>query len=226
MANDWMLVAKPRHWSEEELQSAELVVKNAIRLLDDATLLQTYERWGTAYTLSTIAMEEAGKVALQLWSDDDVVQTIGKSWTYHLKKQAAAACLLMADFAKTTIDSHPARKGMGTFVRGNEEDEAELGEYLAKALHGSAASRLLEHVALHAVERSKHVGLYADDWNLKRGLRALRFTEQESVQATNEARKAIRLLRSEDHVRIAGAVYKTEPLRVEMVAAGKASLRR
>lgn len=220
------LVAAPSHWTPDDLAIAHAIVRNAVRLLDDAALLQTYERWGTAHTLSTIAFEEAGKVALRCWNDDEKVMQIGKSWSFHIKKQAAAACLLMADVAKRLIDEHPERRGLSTFEKGTVEEESKLRHDLASAIQSSKENRLLEHVALSAVERAKHVGLYVDDWTIEHGLAVEDLSQRQCVSSMEEARLAIRFLRSKDHLRIAKAVFQTDPLRADYLAAGRKALLR
>lgn len=220
VTQDWQIVARASHWTDNDLAFNEATIKNAVRLLDDAALLQTYQRNGTAFTLATLAFEEVGKVALNWWGDQQGPQRIGKSWSFHMRKQAAAGCLLLAEIAKSTIDEHPSRKETGTFNPGPPEEEAKLREELAKLMYSSKPARLLEHIALQAVEKTKHLGLYADEWTAQRGLVAGEFKSSDCSIAIEEARTAIRLARSDDCLRIAGAVYRTGPLQEHLVKAG------
>jgi AbiV family abortive infection protein len=222
MVDQWIIVDRATHWDDKKFEFAEFVVRNAVRLLEDAALLQTYRRFGTAFTLATIAFEEAGKVALDYWSDTEDVPMIGKSWSFHIRKQAAAGCLLLADVAKDFIDRHPARTGRGTFERGSPEEEADLREELAKLMAHSKPARLLNLIALQAVEKTKHVGFYADEWTINKGVTSMQFSSTDCEAAVEEARNAIRMLRSPEHLRVAKAVYLTGPLQERLVAAGKA----
>lgn len=222
MSERWTIVDRATHWDDRRFEVAEAVVRNAVRLLEDAALLQTYQRHGTAFTLATIAFEEAGKVALGYWADSDEVAKIGKGWSFHIRKQAAAGCLLLADVAKDAIDDHPARKGHGTFQPGSAEDEADLREKLAHLMATSRPARLMELIALHAVEKTKHVGFYADEWVIDAGIRASEFSAEGCAEAVDEAKSAVRLLRSGDHLQIAKAIYLAGPLEERLIAAGKA----
>lgn len=218
----WAIVDRAIHWTDKQFQVAETVVRNAVRLLEDASLLQTYERYGTAFTIATIAFEEAGKVALQHWGDDERVGKLGRSWTFHMRKQAAAGCLLLAEVAKDTVAQHPARRNKGIYNPGTPDGEADLREVLANAIARSQPARLLELIALHAVERTKHVGFYADEWAIDNGISGAGFSAKGCAEAVDEARQAVRHLRSADHLHLAKAVYLTGPLREEYVQAGKA----
>jgi AbiV family abortive infection protein len=226
MGETFALVAAPDHWTATDLTLAEAIVRNAVRLLDDAALLQTYERWGTAHTLSTIAFEEAGKVVLHCWNNDEKVKQIGKSWSFHIKKQTASACLLLADSAKTLLDTHPERRGLATFEKGPSENHSTLRDDLAEFIRSSKANRLLELVALNAVEKSKNAGLYVDDWTIDQGFEVGVFSKAQSEESVSEAKMAIRLLRSKDHLRIAKVIFQTDPLRADYLAAGRKALRK
>lgn len=218
MIRNWTIVARALHWTDRDYEVANAFVRNAVRLLEDAALLQTYERFGTAFTLATLAFEEAGKVALKYWDSDDAIMKIGKNWTFHLRKQAAAGCLLLAEVAKEAMDKHPARSA-GTFTRGRPEDEAELREQLARIMVTSKPARLMDLIAVHAVEKAKQSGFYADEWILDAGMQA--FSPTDCAAVIDEARTAVRLLRSPDHLQIASAVYRTGPLREQLVESGK-----
>jgi AbiV family abortive infection protein len=218
----WTIVDRAKHWNDKRLHTAETVVRNAVRLLEDAALLQTYQRYGTASTIATIAFEEAGKVALEYWGSSGDVAKIGKGWSFHIRKQAAAGCLLLAEVAKKAIDEHPARKGRSTFELGSPEEEADLREKLARLMATSRPARLMELIALHAVEKTKQIGFYADEWVIETGFKASEFSPAQCKEAIEEARSAVRLLRSADHLWIAETIYLTGPLQERLLAAGKA----
>jgi AbiV family abortive infection protein len=213
MAEGVHIVDRAEHWSDDDFVLAQSITKNAIRLLEDAALLNTYSRWGTSFTLSTIAFEELGKVALLHWKDDSAINALAKHRSFHIRKQAAAACLLMADVAKKAIDLHPNRSGLSTLEHGDAEHEADLLNHIAAAIAGSRPKRLLELITLQAVERVKHLGLYVDESSLEHGMKVEQFSRMESDRAMGEARSAVSILLSPVHLQIGRAIYKTDPLK-------------
>jgi AbiV family abortive infection protein len=54
------------------------IVSNAARLLRDAKLLVDNERYASAFALSVLALEEIGKVVLELWGASQPVHKSGK----------------------------------------------------------------------------------------------------------------------------------------------------
>jgi AbiV family abortive infection protein len=74
----------------------KIVVANAARLLEDATLLEEWERYPTAYALAVLAQEEYGKAFLvHLAADQRVPWTaeLEKATRNHLCKQLVALVL-------------------------------------------------------------------------------------------------------------------------------------
>src|SRR3984893_12517909 len=74
------------------------IVSNAARLLRDAKLLVDNERYASAFALSVLALEEIGKVVLELWGASHPVHKSGKRPSPHLRKQAAVSSLLLAQY--------------------------------------------------------------------------------------------------------------------------------
>jgi AbiV family abortive infection protein len=86
------------------------IVSNAARLLRDAKLLVDNERYASAFALSVLALEEIGKVVLELWGASQPVHKSGKRPSSHLRKQAAVSSLLLAQYFYK-LRSHRARSG-------------------------------------------------------------------------------------------------------------------
>lgn len=201
-------MAAPEDWTLQEKEAAQAIIKNAVRLLEDASLLHGYERFGTAYTLATLAFEEAGKVALKIWADNEQLRKVDRRWSFHLRKQTAAGCLLLAHVAVIQIETSQGGR-WETLVRPEQGTEAHsvLREAVAKALFESKERRLLDLIRIEAIEKSKQLGFYVDDWSLENGLTAGQFSSSECNKAIDEARSAIRQLRSLPHLSVARALY-------------------
>lgn len=76
------------------------IVSNAARLFKNAKLLVDNERYASAFALSVLALEEIGKVVLDLWDASQSVPKSGKRPSSHLRKQAAVSSLLLAQYTQ------------------------------------------------------------------------------------------------------------------------------
>ncbi|MGE4049384.1 MAG: AbiV family abortive infection protein, partial [Acetobacteraceae bacterium] len=70
------------------------IVANAARLLADSKLLLNHSRYASATALAVLALEELGKVILNLWGDPPYGARRHKRMSDHLRKQRAVASLL------------------------------------------------------------------------------------------------------------------------------------
>jgi AbiV family abortive infection protein len=70
------------------------MIENAKRLAEDADVLRENERYPSAFLLATLALEEVGRVLLELWSLDEPLPKPSSWISFHIKKQAAVAFLL------------------------------------------------------------------------------------------------------------------------------------
>lgn len=204
---NFQLVHPHEDWTPEEVASAEATVRNAVRLLDDASLLHGYKRYGTAFTLAVLALEEAGKVALRVWADDANLRVIDRKWSFHVRKQTAATALLQAEIAHQVIEDTLREMGLKLHDPRTPDQHEELRQRLARGLLESREQRLLELVAIGATEKTKHLGLYVDDWSTEHGLTAGELASSESRAAMEEGRRAVRLLRDKRMLDIANAIY-------------------
>jgi len=78
--------------------SQTAIIANAARLLKDAKLPVDHERYASAFALSVLALEEIGKVVLDLWDKPEAPpKLINKRPSAHVRKQAAVSSLLLAE---------------------------------------------------------------------------------------------------------------------------------
>lgn len=159
----------------------DAIVSNAARLLRDAKLLVDNERYASAFALSVLALEEIGKVVLGLW---DVSQT-GKPHSSHQRKQAAVSALLLA--RHTT-------KELGNLITSEPVVTEELVERVARAMRDSEAGRFDWVVSIGAVDRTKQLAFYRDDWLDAAGLHADQFKSADVTHLFEKCRAAIEAL--------------------------------
>ncbi len=160
------------------------IVSNAARLLRDAKLLVDNERYASAFALSVFALEEIGKVVLDLWGASQSVPKSGKRPSSHLRKQAAVSSLLLAQY--TT-------KELGDLVSSGPMT-AELIERVARAMYVSEAGRFARLVGVGAVDKTKQIAFYRDDWLESAGLHAGQFEASDVTQLLEKCRAAIAAL--------------------------------
>lgn len=75
------------------------VIANAARLLQDAKLLVDHTRFASAFALAVLAVEEIGKVILDIWGRTAPLAKPVVRRSAHIRKQAAVSSLLLASFA-------------------------------------------------------------------------------------------------------------------------------
>ena len=90
--------------SENEAPKQTAIVANAARLLKDAKLLVDNERCASAFALAVLALEEIGKVILDLWGTEAQTAKGRPALSSHKKKQTAVSALLLANHATTTLN--------------------------------------------------------------------------------------------------------------------------
>jgi AbiV family abortive infection protein len=178
------------------------VVANAARLLGDAKFLSENGRFGSAFALAVLGLEEIGKVILDIWAAAGPLQEGKLRRSSHLRKQLAVAALLLACKAVVAV--------------GNDEIEGpisdELVERVAKALHDSEEGRFNTHVGLGALDKTKQLALYRDDWADAFGISADQFDQSDVTKIFDTARQAIAAVGDNKLVRVGRAVYETQVL--------------
>ena len=131
-----------------------LIVENAARLLRDAKLLADHERFASAFALAVIALEEIGKVILNIWGRAKPLSKPIVRRSAHLRKQAAVGSLLVASFAVDKFGDLDAEVPITD----------DLVERVAKAFFDSPEGKFLAHTQSGVIEKTKHIGIYRDDW--------------------------------------------------------------
>lgn len=128
------------------------IVANAARLLSDAKLLKDAGRHASAFALSTIALEELGKLILRIWTVEG--HPLPKGRTSHIRKQLAVSSLLAAKSLVEAFD------GEVNAASGPAEN---LEERVAQHIANSGEGRRLLHTTFGFVEAMKHLALYRDE---------------------------------------------------------------
>ncbi|WP_158584909.1 AbiV family abortive infection protein [Brevundimonas sp. LPMIX5] len=184
------------------------IVLNAQRLLADADLLMSHRRGGSAIALSVLALEEVGKVVLELWGNPEELRKIDRRWTYHRRKQAAATMLLQADQAIS--ETFVLLKSIDGLRGVTREVAKSFREDLANSIASSKEAKLSRYVALGATERVKHLGLYFDQESYEMGLieddHSSSYLDQ-ALEISIEARRAMSLLSNGVVMRAARSLY-------------------
>lgn len=174
------------------------VMENAARLLADAKLLADNNRFASAFALAILGVEEIGKIILDLWANEKVPPKPTASNTSHLRKQAAVGALLLASFAV---------KEFGPLIGGSVPDD-DLIERVAKSLYESHEGRLFRHIQIGAVEKTKHLAMYRDEWLTGASLHADQFEKSDVIALFEYARGAVNMLSDERAMRAARAMYE------------------
>jgi AbiV family abortive infection protein len=89
------------------------------------------ERYASAFALSFLALEEIGKVVLELWDASPSVPKSGQRPSSHLRKQAAVSSLLLAQYTTKELSDLVSSGPM----------TVELIERVARAMYESEAGK-------------------------------------------------------------------------------------
>jgi AbiV family abortive infection protein len=175
------------------------ILANAARLLKDAKLLVGYERYASAFALSVLALEEIGKVVLDLWGKSEAQPKLNKRPSAHVKKQAAVSSLLLAE---------SVAKELGEAIMSGQASD-ELVERVTSFLHGSESGRFHWLVGIGAVDKTKQVALYRDDWFEAAGLSAEQFSGVDLETLFERCRLAVAAVSDQRTMRVGKAIYET-----------------
>jgi AbiV family abortive infection protein len=175
--------------------SQTAIIANAARLLKDAKLLVDHERYASAFALSVLALEEIGKVVLDLWGQPEAPpKPINKRPSAHVKKQAAVSSLLLAE---------SVTKELGEVIISGAVDD-ELVERVASFMHESDSGRFHWLVGIGAVDKTKQVALYRDDL----GLSAEGFDGADLEKVVSRCRLAVAAVSDQRVMRVGKAIYE------------------
>jgi AbiV family abortive infection protein len=178
------------------------IIANAARLLKDAKLLVNHERYASAFALAVLALEEIGKVVLHLWGNPEATSKLNKHPSAPIKKQAAVSSLLLAESVAKELGA--------AITTGSASDE--LVERVARFMHGSESGRFHWLVRIGAMDKTKQVALYRDDWLDAAGLSADQFTYTDLQALFEQCRHAIAAVGDQRMMRVGKAIYEADLL--------------
>jgi AbiV family abortive infection protein len=178
-----------------------LTIANSARLLGDAKLLAEHARFASAFALAALGVEEIGKVILEIWGNVEPLSKPIVRRTAHVRKQAAVGSLLLASFA--------VREFGDLHIEVTVTDE--LIQRVSTAFHDSKEGQFLRHVESGVLEKTKHVGLYRDDWLTALSLHADQFNESDVTSMFETARSAIATIGDARCMHAGRAIYETNP---------------
>ncbi len=189
--------ARKKDAVDHKLRDQTPIVSNAARLLRDAKLLADNERFASAFALAVLALEEIGKVVLAFWDTSKQTAKSPNRLSSHIKKQTAVSSLLLAQYTTSEL---------GNTIN-TEPMTAELIEHVARAMSESEAGRFNRLVSLGAVDKTKQIGFYHDDWRDSDGLHADQFDASDVTQLFEKCRAAIAALGDSKTMRVGKAIY-------------------
>jgi AbiV family abortive infection protein len=170
------------------------IIANAARLLQDAKLLVDHSRCASAFALAVLGVEEIGKVVLDIWESAAPLSKPVVRRSAHVRKQAAVSSLLLAAFAVREFGTVEA-----------------LVIRVADAFRLSDEGRLMSQVHGGALEKTKHLGLYRDDWLTEASLHADQFSAADVDAIFTMARRAIEVVDDGRIMRTGRAIYQSSP---------------
>jgi len=188
--------ARKKDAVDHKLRDQTPIVSNAARLLRDAKLLADNERFASAFALAVLALEEIGKVVLAFWDTSKQTAKSPNRLSSHIKKQTAVSSLLLAQYTTSEL---------GNTIN-TEPMTAELIEHVARAMSESEAGRFNRLVSLGAVDKTKQIGFYHDDW-LDSDVHADQFEASDVTQLFEKCRVAIAALGDSKTMRVGKAIY-------------------
>ena len=175
------------------------IIANAARLLKGAKLLLDHGRYASAFALSVLALEEIGKVVLDLWGRPEAPPKPSQRPSAHVRKQAAVSSLLLAE---------SVTKEWGDLVNTEPSSEA-LVERVARSMYHSEPGRFHWIVGIGAIDKTKQFSLYRDDWFEIAGLSADQFEGDDVARVLERCRLAVAVVGDKRIMRVGKAVYET-----------------
>lgn len=183
------------------------VVSNAERLLADAELVIDHDRFASAFVLAVLAFEEVGKALLWTWGENEASSNAGPRVSFHLRKQSAAAILLLAQSTREIIEQHVAKVGatLGELMDGGRADDTL--EVVARAMFESNEAKLRRLIEMGAVDKTKQAAAYVDHWFVEHDLLPSEFSHSDARQFVTNTRRALELMADPFAMRVAFALF-------------------
>jgi len=171
------------------------LVSNFVRLLKDAELLRNHQRYASAYALAVIGLEEIAKIVLARWEDAPYkLVNLERRRTQHLTKQAAIACLLVAEHIAPSYQAIV------------ENDKTQMRKWISEPGY-EADDIMLWKVHNEEMQHAKHLALYHDSIE-GRGNEGREFTHQDVDALFVYARRAVLLTGDPIALRIAYCLFQ------------------
>ena len=187
-------------------QQLKRLLENSGRLLEDSELLVQHGRYGSAFALAVLGLEEVGKAVLYKWGESEELRKLSLKKTFHVQKQLAVAHLLAAPLALEHIIEQIAIPNLRDLVA-NRLDVEDHVEALARKLYESEEGRWERHVELGVIDVLKQISIYDDGSKLNLEIRSSDVQSDSVVSITAKARRALALLDHELSMKIARATY-------------------
>jgi AbiV family abortive infection protein len=184
------------------------VVSNAERLLADAELLIEYGRFASAFVLAVLAFEEVGKALLWAWGESENPTKARSRVSFHMRKQSAMASLLLARFARDTIERHLAEVGATLEERMESIHADDTVEVVAKAMFESNEGRLTRLIEIGAVDKTKQAAAYVDHWFVEHNILPIEFSDSDALRSVSDTRRALALMSDQLAMRVGLALFR------------------
>jgi hypothetical protein len=202
----------------------EQILENANRLIEDAEILFSHDRFASAFGLAVLSLEEVGKLLLRLWASDPLMIREKRKYGYHRVKQNVVACLYMANRSVVGIvqylesqglDREKSRRGEPLphelhEVVGNLWDNEEVFEFMAKAIRESKWHNFHQYATAGVLDKTKQCAFYLDEEFLSMDsiLSPLNFGRTDANNMIDNARTAIQFAKNNILIHVAKAIYK------------------
>ena len=170
-------------------------------MLRDAKLLVAHARFASAFALAVLGMEEIGKVVLDIWGQAGPLSKPINRRTFHARKQAAVGSLMLASFAVEKFG----------YIDAELVVTDDLIERMSEAFLESPEGQFLAHVEMGALEKTKHMGLYWDDWLTAASLHADQFNDADVTSMFETARRATKVIGDPRIMHVGRAIYEISP---------------
>ena len=178
----------------------ESILKNSIRLNEDAKTLASLSRYSSAFALAVLGLEEVGKVVLLEWGSPKPNSTKRRLKSFHIQKQLAVACLVQGyDIAEKFRDWPRTKK-----IKKKQVEE------LAKYMYESHMGLFERTVSSGLLVKIKHCALYFDSTTDEPIRRTEDFTEADVSLLFTFAQQATLVLNDHDAMAAGRALYVSQ----------------
>ncbi|MBX2831154.1 MAG: AbiV family abortive infection protein [Rhodospirillales bacterium] len=173
------------------------IIKNATRLVADASFLNKHNRHASAFALALLGIEEVGKLILDIWYPDGRIPKQKALRSFHIQKQYAVAALMLGKQASDFL----ANELMP------DEDSPDLAEQLAKLFYEGEEGKFSQHVLDGIVDKTKQCAMYFDDQFEAFDISAEQFEHSDVTELLNIAIASTEAIFDNRAMRAGKAIY-------------------